>query len=83
MSAQAQDAATGGAQHRLRLAHGLDFEDLYRREGLERLDRAFLALASALDFALAPDLDIVLAGDPSADEDCRGMLREIADRATR
>ncbi|MFN8010460.1 MAG: thioredoxin domain-containing protein [Holophagaceae bacterium] len=70
----------------LRLARHLDREDFrtsaeraLRCAGrlLGRAPRAFLALASALDFALAPDLDIVLAGDPSADEDCRGMLREI------
>ncbi len=44
---------------------------------LSRAPRAFLAMASALDFALGPDLDIVLAGDPAQDEACRGMLREV------
>jgi hypothetical protein len=70
----------------LRLARHLDREDFrasaeraLRCMGrlLGRAPRAFLALASALDFALGVELDIVLAGHPSEDEDCRRMLREV------
>ena len=37
----------------LRLAHGLEFADLYRREGLERIDRLFIESLAADDPALA------------------------------
>ena len=36
----------------LRLAHGLAFEDLYRREGLERIDNAFSRSLQVADSAL-------------------------------
>src|SRR4051812_34352595 len=38
---------------RLELAFGLDFNDLYRREGLERVDRAFRQSLLEADAALA------------------------------
>ena len=37
----------------LSLAFGLAFEDLYRRAGLERVDREFLSFLQSLDAALA------------------------------
>jgi NADPH-dependent glutamate synthase beta subunit-like oxidoreductase/NAD(P)H-flavin reductase len=37
----------------LRLAHGLEFADLYRREGLARIDRLFIERLAADDPALA------------------------------
>ena len=40
----------------LNLKHGLAFEDLYRREGLVRLDAAFLAYLKSGDAALAERL---------------------------
>jgi hypothetical protein len=40
------------APQSLVLAHGLDFEDLYRRSGLERIDAAFGAELAAADSAL-------------------------------
>ena len=40
----------------LRLAHDLAFEDLYRREGLARIDAAFLAALEAADDGLAKRL---------------------------
>jgi hypothetical protein len=73
----------------LRLARHLDREDLrasaeraLRCTGrlLARAPRAFLALACALDFSRAPELDVVIAGDPSEDEECRLLLREIHHR---
>ena len=47
----------------LRLAHGLHFEDLYRREGLQRLDRHFLEALHAHDPELAQQL-IAARKDP-------------------
>ena len=49
----------------LNLAHGLAFADLYRREGLVKLDAAFVADLAAADAALA---DRLVAGrvDPAA-----------------
>ncbi len=41
----------------LMLAHGLAFEDLYRRDGLVRLDRHFLDVLGAADAALAARLE--------------------------
>ena len=38
------------------LGHGLSFNDLYERSGLERVDRAFLAALAATDGALAARL---------------------------
>src|SRR5665213_1145974 len=40
----------------LALKHGLDFEDLYRREGLARLDAAFLAQLGEVDARLSERL---------------------------
>ncbi|RAI38231.1 FAD-dependent oxidoreductase, partial [Rhodoplanes roseus] len=46
-------ASTGGPDTQLlRLAHGLAFEDLYRRDGLARLDAAFVAWLAEADVAL-------------------------------
>ncbi|MBI5111793.1 MAG: FAD-dependent oxidoreductase [Rhodovulum sp.] len=58
MSATIDTAATPltppptAADAPLRLAHGLAFEDLYRREGLGRLDAAFVAWLAEADIAL-------------------------------
>ena len=40
----------------LRLAYGFDFRDLYQREGLQKLDRAFLAHLAEADAALCDRL---------------------------
>ena len=40
-------AAPGAAAPEPKLAHGLRFADLYRRDGLARLDEAFLATLQA------------------------------------
>src|SRR5687767_3589734 len=49
----------------LALRHGLDFADLYRRDGLIRLDRAFLAHLAAADVALHDRL-MTARADPEA-----------------
>ncbi len=49
----------------LKLSHGLSFSDLYRREGLLRLDAAFLRALEVLDRALCQRL-IAARADPSA-----------------
>ena len=45
----------------LSLAHGLGFPDLYRREGLQRIDSAFLAHLGHADAALAAQLSAARA----------------------
>ena len=52
----------------LALAHGLSFEDLYRRDGLVRLDGAFVDHLKAADTGL---FNRLMAGraDPAALED--------------
>ncbi len=45
-------SAPGGAAPRLELGHGLSFADLYRREGLVKLDQAFLAWLGERDSEL-------------------------------
>jgi hypothetical protein len=47
----------------LALQHGLDFSDLYERDGLARLDRAFVAQLAASD---APLHDRLMAGRADA-----------------
>jgi NADPH-dependent glutamate synthase beta subunit-like oxidoreductase/NAD(P)H-flavin reductase len=47
------------------LRHGLNFEDLYRRDGLERLDAAFVAHLQAADTALFNRL-MAARRDPAA-----------------
>jgi NADPH-dependent glutamate synthase beta subunit-like oxidoreductase/NAD(P)H-flavin reductase len=49
----------------LKLAHGLAFDDLYRRAGLERLDRHFLEFLGAADPALRQRL-VAARGAPDA-----------------
>ncbi|HEY6863404.1 MAG TPA: hypothetical protein VI319_05850, partial [Burkholderiales bacterium] len=49
----------------LRLGHGLEFPDLYRREGLLRLDTAFLETLAAADAGLKDRL-VAARRDPSA-----------------
>lgn len=63
----------------LQLAFGLSFEDLYSREGLERLDAAFLRDLRATDAALAVRYEAVRA-DPSALEvkDASALLLDVA-----
>ena len=51
----------------LRLAHGLAFEDLYRRDGLVRLDGHFLAFLEGADPSLRSRL-IAARGDPDSVE---------------
>jgi NADPH-dependent glutamate synthase beta subunit-like oxidoreductase/NAD(P)H-flavin reductase len=66
------------AAPRLRLAHHLEFEDLYRLEGLARIDQAFCrALA-----ATAPDLALRLdAARTAAPPTVPGAARDAASRA--
>jgi NADPH-dependent glutamate synthase beta subunit-like oxidoreductase/NAD(P)H-flavin reductase len=49
----------------LRLAHGLAFEDLYRRDGLRKLDGHFLAFLERAEPALHARL-VAARGDPDA-----------------
>ncbi len=51
----------------LTLKHGLAFEDLYRREGLMRLDAAFLAHLKSGDAALAERLATARANPEALD----------------
>src|SRR6266478_3611568 len=50
----------------LKLAHGLSFAELHERDGLARLDAAFLDHLGAADSALRPQLEAARA-DPSLD----------------
>jgi NADPH-dependent glutamate synthase beta subunit-like oxidoreductase/NAD(P)H-flavin reductase len=70
-------AAAAGAQ--LVLRFGVRFEDLYEREGLLRLDRAFLGFLSEADLTLAKRLEAARA-DPAAlaRRDESGLLIEVA-----
>ena len=58
-------AAAGGEEPQLRLGFGLDFRDLYRRDGLVALDRAFGDELAAADAELAARLAAARA-DPAA-----------------
>jgi NADPH-dependent glutamate synthase beta subunit-like oxidoreductase/NAD(P)H-flavin reductase len=63
----------------LNLAHGLGFEDLYRREGLLKIDAAFLAALGVSDPALAARL-AEARGDPGAlsDKDESALILALA-----
>jgi NADPH-dependent glutamate synthase beta subunit-like oxidoreductase/NAD(P)H-flavin reductase len=52
----------------LNLAHGLAFEDLYRREGLQKIDAAFLAALAKADTDLAQRLGTARAAPDSLSE---------------
>src|SRR5204862_3050127 len=49
----------------MQLGFGITFPDLYEREGLIRLDRAFIAYLSAADRALADKLAAARAQPPA------------------
>src|SRR3954452_12020058 len=53
--------------HTLKLAFGLSFEDLYTREGIVRLDSAFLKHLQATDASLRAKLGEVRANPTSLD----------------
>jgi NADPH-dependent glutamate synthase beta subunit-like oxidoreductase/NAD(P)H-flavin reductase len=60
-----QPATPGAAAPEPKLAHGLAFADLYRRDGLVRLDEAFLATLGAAESTLAARLTAARA-DPAS-----------------
>ncbi len=64
---------------RLKLSHGLTFPDLYRRDGLTKLDAAFCAHLANADSALA---DRLMAGRVDAEtlskKDESSLILEIA-----
>ncbi|HEY6239781.1 MAG TPA: FAD-dependent oxidoreductase [Burkholderiales bacterium] len=62
----------------LKLAHGLSFADLYQRDGLVRLDTAFLDHLGAAQSALKPQLEAARATaslDPKAES---ALILEVA-----
>jgi len=62
----------------LSLAFGLSFEDLYRRDGLLRLDRAFLDSLAARDAALAERLVQARAAPPASAREQAPLLIALA-----
>ncbi len=68
----------------LKLAHGLAFEDLYRREGLARLDARFLEFLGAADAALAGRLAAARAAPESiAAKDESALILALAPQLER
>jgi NADPH-dependent glutamate synthase beta subunit-like oxidoreductase/NAD(P)H-flavin reductase len=64
------------------LQHGLKFEDLYRRDGLVRLDAAFLAHLASVDAELATRLAAARAGEAAiAIKDESELIVELAPHA--
>ena len=62
----------------LKLAHGLSFAELHERDGLARLDAAFLDHLGAAESALRPQLEAARA-DPGLDSKAEsGLTIEIA-----
>src|SRR5438034_9118422 len=62
----------------LKLAHGLSFAELYERDGLARLDAAFLDHLGAAESALRPQLEAARATanlDPKSES---ALILEIA-----
>ena len=63
----------------LALAHGLAFEDLYRREGLQKIDAAFLATLGGSDAALRRKLDAARGTpDSLSDKDESALILALA-----
>jgi NADPH-dependent glutamate synthase beta subunit-like oxidoreductase/NAD(P)H-flavin reductase len=63
----------------LKLAHGLAFEDLYRRDGLARLDRHFLEFLGTADAALRDRLTAARAApDALAPKDESALILALA-----
>ena len=63
----------------LKLAHGLAFEDLYRREGLVRLDRHFIDFLGTADAALRDRLAAARsAPDALASKDESALILALA-----
>jgi NADPH-dependent glutamate synthase beta subunit-like oxidoreductase/NAD(P)H-flavin reductase len=63
----------------LNLAHGLSFAELYERDGLARLDAAFLEFLGASDAALAPGLLATRENPASLDAKAESaLILEIA-----
>jgi NADPH-dependent glutamate synthase beta subunit-like oxidoreductase/NAD(P)H-flavin reductase len=58
----------------LRLAYGLAFEDLYDREGLLRLDDAFLQFLAEADAALRARLEASRAAPPTGKEESELLI---------
>src|SRR3981189_851283 len=62
----------------LKLAHGLSFAELHERDGLTRLDAAFLDHLGAAESALRPQLEAARA-DPGLDSKAESaLILEIA-----
>jgi len=62
----------------LRLAFGFAFEDLYRRDGLERLDAAFLDRLGARDAGLRDRLVAARQSPPAAPSEESALLMALA-----
>jgi len=63
----------------LKLAHGLSFADLYRRDGLVRLDAAFLEFLDSVDATLVARLLAARANPPALDTKAESaLILEIA-----
>ena len=60
------------------LALGLDFSDLYQREGLQRIDEAFLAALRGHDASLADRLAAARVAPPAASTDEAALLVDLA-----
>jgi len=58
----------------LRLAFGLDFEDLYAREGLLRLDAEFLQFLAEADAALRARLEAARSAPPTGKEESELLI---------
>jgi NADPH-dependent glutamate synthase beta subunit-like oxidoreductase/NAD(P)H-flavin reductase len=72
-------AALSAAPPPLALAHGLSFADLYRREGLQRIDAAFSATLCAADAGLAARLEAARAAPRAlARKDASALILELA-----
>src|SRR5438046_4904774 len=62
----------------LKLAHGLSFAELYERDGLARLDAAFLDHLGAADSALRPQLEAARAAASLDSKAESALILEIA-----
>ena len=62
----------------LKLAHGLSFAELYQRDGLARLDAAFLDHLGAAESALRPQLEAARAASNLDSKSESGLIIEIA-----
>lgn len=59
---------------KIKLAHGLEFKDLYEREGLVKLDALFLQFLNSCDADLAGRLGIARDAPSSLDEETASVL---------